>query len=89
MPRSSSLDIEQAVAAAKAAFPSWSKLSQSERATYLEKIASKIEEKHEYLAQLESRGVCMCVCVFCFDLCFLIDMVVCCIFDVCFTMCVF
>ena len=47
-------DVDQAVSAAKAAFPSWSKLSNDERSRYLMKIADKIEEQLEMFSKAES-----------------------------------
>ena len=42
-------DVNRAVAAAKAAFPAWKKLSQDERAAYLEKFGAAIEANKEEL----------------------------------------
>ena len=47
-------DIDLAVAAAKRAFPAWSALGAAERGRLLLKLADKIEECGEELAQLES-----------------------------------
>ncbi|WP_290699364.1 aldehyde dehydrogenase family protein [Amphritea sp.] len=47
-------DVDRAVAAAKAAYPSWGALQASERGHLLLKLADKIEECAEELAQLES-----------------------------------
>jgi aldehyde dehydrogenase (NAD+) len=37
-------DVDAAVAAAKAAFPAWSELGAVERASYIEKLAAKVQE---------------------------------------------
>ena len=55
IPDSSGKDVEQAVAAASAAFPSWSNTSIDERSKILSKIADLIEEKLHFLAQAESK----------------------------------
>jgi acyl-CoA reductase-like NAD-dependent aldehyde dehydrogenase len=47
-------DIDAAVAAAQAAFPAWSRMSASDRGRILLRLADKIEEHAEELAQLES-----------------------------------
>ncbi|KAJ5548902.1 Retinal dehydrogenase 1 [Penicillium frequentans] len=47
-------DTNAAVAAAKAAFPSWSALSPSERGAYLKKLAPLILEAKDELAELEA-----------------------------------
>ncbi len=47
-------DVDRAVAAAKAAFPKWSKMAAMDRGRLLLKLADKIEEKAAELAQLES-----------------------------------
>jgi aldehyde dehydrogenase (NAD+) len=47
-------DIDKAVAAAKRAFPSWSRLAAMERGRLLLKLADIIEAKSEELARLES-----------------------------------
>ncbi|ALN61977.1 aldehyde dehydrogenase family 8 member A1 [Lysobacter antibioticus] len=48
-------DVELAVAAAQAAFPAWSALPHSERARWLEALASALETRLEDFAQAESR----------------------------------
>jgi acyl-CoA reductase-like NAD-dependent aldehyde dehydrogenase len=48
-------DVNRAVSAAKAAFPSWSKLSQDERAGYLNKLADAAEANLEELTKLLGR----------------------------------
>lgn len=47
-------DVEQAVAAAKRAFPQWSGLSVEQRAAYLEKLAQAIDNNLEAFAKAES-----------------------------------
>tara|TARA_B100000900_G_scaffold398226_1_gene399371 strand:- start:181 stop:1635 length:1455 start_codon:yes stop_codon:yes gene_type:complete len=55
IPRSNSNDIDQAVKAAKNALPSWSALTNLERADWLDKIAVRLESKYDEIAELESR----------------------------------
>lgn len=47
-------DVERAVAAARAAFPAWAAKSPAERAAILLKIADKIDERAQELAQVET-----------------------------------
>jgi betaine-aldehyde dehydrogenase len=47
-------DVDAAVAAAQAALPAWSRMSASDRGRILLRLADKIEEHSEELAQLES-----------------------------------
>ncbi len=54
IPDSNATDVDQAVAAAKKAFPDWSTLSVSERSNILLKIADGIERASEALAKAES-----------------------------------
>lgn len=54
IPESSQKDLDQAILAAEKAFPVWSKLHPEERATYMLKISSLIEENHELLSAAES-----------------------------------
>lgn len=54
IPDSDDRDINNAVAAAKDAFPTWSALSAKERSEYLIKLANAIEEKFEIFAKAES-----------------------------------
>lgn len=54
IPDSDEKDVEMAVAAAKAAFPSWSVTPKDIRSKYLLKIASLIEENLDKLAKAES-----------------------------------
>lgn len=46
-------DVDAAVAAAKAAFPSWSALSPIERGAYFKKLVALIRESKDELAELE------------------------------------
>jgi aldehyde dehydrogenase (NAD+) len=52
-------DVDAAVAAAKAAFPSWSALSNAERAEYLMKIHAGLEARTDELAETIAREVGM------------------------------
>ncbi|KAK3382686.1 Aldehyde/histidinol dehydrogenase [Lasiosphaeria ovina] len=52
VPVSSKRDVDNAVAAAQAAFPAWSRLSQDERATYLAKFADAIDTNQQGFAKL-------------------------------------
>ena len=54
IPRSDAQDVEAAVAAAKAAFPTWSTLSAAKRSEWLMKVANGIEARMEELALAES-----------------------------------
>jgi len=49
------VDVDRAVLAAQAAFPSWSRLAAADRGRLLLKLADAIEANAEELAQLESR----------------------------------
>ncbi len=55
IPDSGKEDAEHAVTAAKAAFPGWAATSINDRAAWLIKIADRIEERSEELAQAESK----------------------------------
>ena len=55
VPKASEADIDRAVKSARAAFPAWSKLKQSERTAYCNKIAIAIRENANELADLESQ----------------------------------
>ena len=55
VPDSDRADIDDAVAAAKNAFPAWSRTSTEQRSHLLLKLADLIEKNLEELAQLESR----------------------------------
>ncbi|RYO76615.1 hypothetical protein DL766_007939 [Monosporascus sp. MC13-8B] len=57
VPVSTQEDVDRAVSAAKAAFPRWSKLSQDERADYLNKFADAIEANKEELIKLLGQEV--------------------------------
>ncbi len=54
IPDSDEKDVEQAVVAAKAAFPAWSITPKDQRSKYLLKIAALIEKNLDRLAQAES-----------------------------------
>ncbi len=54
IPSSDGVDVEQAVSAAKKAFPSWSKLSNQKRYEYLNRIADIIDQNIDKLAAAES-----------------------------------
>ena len=51
--RGNHLDVEQAVAAASAAFPHWASLRNSERAAWLEKLAAALEARIDEFARAE------------------------------------
>ena len=55
VPDSDRADVDAAVAAAKNAFPAWSRTSAEQRSHLLLKLADLIEKNLEELAQLESR----------------------------------
>jgi aldehyde dehydrogenase (NAD+) len=50
-------DTNRAVAAAKAAFPSWSALSPEQRAPYLKRLAALVRESRDELASLEAASM--------------------------------
>jgi betaine-aldehyde dehydrogenase len=50
-------EADEAVARAKAAFPSWSAVAPADRARLLRRLATLVEEHGEELAQIESRNV--------------------------------
>lgn len=54
IPKSSRADTEQAISAAKKAFPTWSKLSKEERSKYLDEIANEIEKNLDLFAKAET-----------------------------------
>ncbi|KAF9887944.1 hypothetical protein FE257_009466 [Aspergillus nanangensis] len=54
VPEASAQDTEDAVAAAKAAFPAWSQLSPHDRGVYMNKLADLILESEKDLAYLEA-----------------------------------
>ena len=55
IPRSGSAEVEQAMAAAKRAFPSWSKTPVAERAACLERLADAVRDHADMLAKEEAR----------------------------------
>ena len=55
IPRSQAADVDLAVAAAKAAFPTWSSLSAAERSSWLMKVSNAIDAKLDTLALAESK----------------------------------
>ena len=55
VPDSSADDVDFAVRSARAAFPSWARLSPSQRAVYLRRIATKVRERVTSLAEVISR----------------------------------
>ncbi|MCL4139267.1 UNVERIFIED_CONTAM: hypothetical protein GTU68_025313 [Idotea baltica] len=55
IPDSDASDIDRAVAAAKEAFPVWSKMAREERSGLMLKVAELIDENHEMLAIAESK----------------------------------
>jgi acyl-CoA reductase-like NAD-dependent aldehyde dehydrogenase len=50
-------EADAAVARAKAAYPAWKAVSPKDRANLMRRIATKLHEHHEELAQLEARNV--------------------------------
>ena len=55
VPKSGQTDINMAVESAIQALPSWSALTNVDRANWLDKIADKLETKYEEIAELESK----------------------------------
>jgi aminomuconate-semialdehyde/2-hydroxymuconate-6-semialdehyde dehydrogenase len=55
IPDSDKNDIENAIKAAKTAFPSWSSMEKEKRATILNKLADKIEDHFDELVAAESK----------------------------------
>lgn len=55
IPRSGSAEVEQVMAAAKRAFPSWSKTPVAERAACLERLADAVRDHADLLAKEEAR----------------------------------
>ena len=55
VPKSGQNDINMAVESAIQALPSWSALTNVDRANWLDKIADKLETKYEEIAKLESK----------------------------------
>lgn len=54
-PVSTQADVDKAVSGAKAAYPAWRKLSQDERADYINKFADAIEANQQQFVELLSR----------------------------------
>jgi aldehyde dehydrogenase (NAD+) len=50
-------DTDDAVAAAKGAFPTWSALSPAQRGCYMKKLAGLIRESHNEMAWLEAMSM--------------------------------
>ncbi len=59
LPLGTAEDVDDAVAAAKAAFPAWSQTTTEERASYLDKIAAGLEARADELARIISQEVGM------------------------------
>src|SRR5260370_23620082 len=57
VPRGGGADVERAVAAARAAFPAWSRTPIAERAAALRALADGLEARGEQLAEMMSREV--------------------------------
>lgn len=55
--RGSSTDVDRAVEAAHAAFPGWARTTPADRALALLRLADRVEEDAENLAQIESQNV--------------------------------
>lgn len=55
IPRSGAAEVDQAMAAAKRAFPAWSKTSAAERAACLERLADAVRDHAAMLAKEEAR----------------------------------
>jgi len=55
VPDSNNADVEHAILSAQAAFKNWSILSVQERASYLDKIANRLESRLDEFAEYESR----------------------------------
>ena len=53
-PAAPKVDVQRAVAAAKAAYPSWSQTSFEVRAAFLDKVADALQLHFDRLAQMES-----------------------------------
>ncbi len=73
VPRGSQEDVDRAVAAAKKAFETWSGSSPAERMGMLLRLADRIDEHAEELAQIESRNVGKPIAVSRADLPFISD----------------
>jgi acyl-CoA reductase-like NAD-dependent aldehyde dehydrogenase len=57
LPRAGRGEVDEAVAAAKAAFPRWRGVAPADRARLLRRVAQAVEEHGEELARIESRNV--------------------------------
>ncbi len=55
IPLANKIDVDEAVQAAKNAFPLWASLSVGQRASYLRTIANKIRERKEEIAEIEAK----------------------------------
>ena len=55
IPRSGAAEVDQAMAAAKRAFPAWSKMPVAERAACLERLADAVRDHADVLAKEEAR----------------------------------
>ncbi len=55
IPRSSKVDVDAAVGAAKAALPAWARTPMAERAALLDRVADRLEARLDELAALESQ----------------------------------
>ena len=56
IPRADETDVDAAVARAKAAYPAWRALAPATRAQLLHRLADRLTDAHEELAQLEARN---------------------------------
>ena len=56
VPRAGEQEVDDAVAAAKAAFPGWRAVAPADRARLLRRLAERIDSAREELAQLEARN---------------------------------
>ncbi len=56
LPRAGVDDVDAAVARARSAFPAWRDLAPGARAAVLHRLATRLEEAHEELSQLEARN---------------------------------
>jgi betaine-aldehyde dehydrogenase len=57
LPGLDAADMDRAVATARRAFPGWAKVSVSDRGRLLRRLADKVEERADELADLETRNV--------------------------------
>src|SRR5215218_5513349 len=56
LPRAGAQEADEAVQRAKAAYPSWKKLSPADRSALLHRLADAIGQRQEDLAKLEARN---------------------------------